>query len=111
LISAAPPEPGQQFGVRHGPPEGAVYLVDGRGEGFTLSRDVKDLFTLTDVGRSLPPHYFPINPSGGSGSSVALAPGTATLVWPEGLGPGTFALCAESLGNDPDPCATTTIDK
>jgi len=115
LVSAAPSEPGQQFDVRYGPPDGADYLVDIRGPNFIVSRDGRKLFWLIDVTQSLPPHNYPYQQSDGSGSggsnSVAFGAGTVSLVWPEGLGPGTYELCADSLGDEPDPCLTITVDK
>jgi len=110
LVSAAPPEPGQQFDVRYGPPVGLDYRVDVRGEGFILSRGGKKLFWLFGVTRSLPPHYGPFRHSD-SGNGMAFIAGKVTLVWPEGLGPGTYELCASSYGDATDTCATITVDK
>ncbi len=112
LVSAAPSEPGQQFDVRYGPPADAAYTVGLRGAGFLLSRDGKRLFWLYDVTHSSSPHNNPYQhiDSGGS-NSTGFIPGTVTLVLPEGLGPGTYELCAESLDVGQDPCLTITVDK
>jgi len=116
LVSAAPSGPGQQFDVRYGAPDGADYVVDGRGRGFILSRNGKKLFWLYDVtyDSSPNPHpyrqYIDIGGSGGSDMNI-MGPGTVSLVLPEGLGLGTYELCADSLGDEPDPCLTITVDK
>jgi len=113
LVSAPPSEPGQQFQVRIGPPAGTNYPVP-RAPDWILSRDGKKLFMLVDVTRSVPPHYFPIvHSGGGSGSSnldVLVSP-RDTLAWPEGLGPGTYELCAQPVHHVQDPCVTITVDK
>jgi len=112
LVSAAPSEPGQQFDVRYGPPADAAYMVRLRGQGFILSRDGKKLFWLYDVTHSSSPHNNPYQhiDSGGS-NSTGFIPGTVSLMLPEGLGPGSYEVCADSLGDDPDPCLTITVNK
>jgi len=108
FVSATPPEPGQQFKVRIGPADYPII----RAEGWTLSRDGKKLFTLAEVTRSAPPHYFPIvHSTEGSANSIALGAGTETLVWPEGLGPGTYKLCTRPVDHSQDLCVTITVDK
>jgi len=112
LVSAAPSEPGQQFDVRYGPPADAAYMVRLRGQGFILSRDGKKLFWLYDVTHSSSPHNNPYQHiNSGDSNAMGFIPGTVTLVLPEGLGPGTYELCAESFDVGQDPCVTITVDK
>lgn len=60
-----------------------------------LSRFRNDLYSLSSIDRSPAPHYWPIG-STISWNTVAIATPMETLVWPKGLGAGTYKLCNAS---------------